>query len=304
MADTDPRPLEEDTDPRLAQIHHLQEQVSQLMSALQTPQPPPHPSVSGSLSMHVKPPKPETFQGTSKGPDVVQWIFEMEQYLTLTHTSAAMTVNLAAAYLRGPAGVWWRTRQSTLARPLTWPEFTTELRNQFLPVSHSLIARDKLANLKQTGSVQDYIYRFQSLCAQITDMHVAEKRDKFVRGLKYAIMKEVTLRPVDSFEEMVALAGKTDALEFRCRKLSNQAWPSQASSSSSLSEPTPMELGAVSHQKGQPSKSPPQTVHRPTPKLDEETRERLRKEGICFYCKEKGHIAFHCPKKSLNKKKQ
>jgi Zinc knuckle len=85
---------------------------------------------------------------------------------------------------------------------------------------------------------------------------------------------------------------------------------SQAASSapSSSSGPAPMELGAITNKKGKgkTTATEPRTG-KPPRKLTEEQREKLRKEGLCFYCKEKGHLAFDCPKKtgkSLNKSQQ
>ena len=33
------------------------------------------------------------------------------------------------------------------------------------------------------------------------------------------------------------------------------------------------------------------------PPLDDEERERLRKEGRCFRCKKQGHLSRYCPEK-------
>jgi hypothetical protein len=38
-------------------------------------------------------------------------------------------------------------------------------------------------------------------------------------------------------------------------------------------------------------------------RLTPDDRATLRKEGLCFYCKEPGHIAEYCPNKPGNEKK-
>jgi hypothetical protein len=50
-----------------------------------------------------------------------------------------------------------------------------------------------------------------------------------------------------------------------------------------------MELGAINKPK---EHAPPKIV---TPERQNEIR-----NGLCFYCKEKGHIAMRCPKKMTN----
>ena len=64
------------------------------------------------------------------------------------------------------AALWLRTSTIDL-NTITWPTLKTELRNYFRPADFKRRARDKLANIKQTGKVSGYIDAFKRTCAKI-----------------------------------------------------------------------------------------------------------------------------------------
>jgi Retrotransposon gag protein/Zinc knuckle len=272
-------------------IQELQAQVQLLMQQQQPAIPAPQPA----LQPIARPPKPEFFVGTGKGPDVDRWLFQMEEYLTLTQANEETWVNLAASYLRGTAADWWMSRAQSAARRPDWTEFRQEIRLQFLPLNTVKAARDKIASLQQITSVQDYVNRFRPLAMKIPNFSEEEKVDRFVRGLKPHIRTKIELEQTDhdfTFDQLVVKAQRIDAILFRNRDWNStrKFVPIDSSRQERSSEgPTPMELGSI-------TKSPS--------KLDEETRAKLRMQGVCYYCKEKGHIAVNCPKKNLNREQQ
>jgi hypothetical protein len=72
----------------------------------------------------------------------------------------------------------------------------------------------------------------------------------------------------------------------------------------------PMELGAIQPYGGQ---RPPFYGNRdrghgasngaPRNKLTDAEKDELKRLGLCFYCKEHGHLAFRCPNKMGNEKR-
>ena len=72
-----------------------------------------------------------------------------------------------------------------------WGRLRAEILAAFKPVDATRRARDALASCVQTGSVQGYIAAFRRCLVQCTDVAAAEALDRFVRGLKPHIRKDV-----------------------------------------------------------------------------------------------------------------
>lgn len=254
------------------------------------------------LVPRIKAPKPEYYTGTKV--DVTRWLFQVEQYLDLSGVQDdEQRVLHASLFLRGPAFDWWRYSESSGTKIRIWEEFCRELTAQFQPINSVKRARDQLAALKQIGSVQDYVARFRSITIKIPDLSEGDKVDKFVRGLKPHVQREVELRGLNTLDSIMSAAERVDALSWKNRRFGTAPFSHHKTveaprATTSFDGPTPMEIGAMS------DKRKPQQPGGQSGRLDKETKEKLRKEGLCFYCKEKGHVALACPKKKLNMKRQ
>ena len=66
----------------------------------------------------------------------------------------------------------------------TWEVLKKELKDQFLPLSPSWLARDNLKHLKQTGSVCDYVKEFSWLMLDIKNMSEEDKLFNFLLGMQ------------------------------------------------------------------------------------------------------------------------
>src|SRR3954452_17514316 len=82
-----------------------------------------------------------------------------------------------------------------------WVEFQEQLTQQFRPINANKIARDKLACLRQTGSVRAYNQIFMSTILEIPHIDEYEKFDRYVRGLKDRIRQEIEIREINTVEE-------------------------------------------------------------------------------------------------------
>src|SRR6202034_10926 len=74
-------------------------------------------------------------------------------------------------------------------RPFLWKDVKQTLLECFLPTITEDIARMRLAVLKQTGSVWEYTAEFQKLDRYIPGSDVADRVDRYKRGLKEQIQK-------------------------------------------------------------------------------------------------------------------
>ena len=87
--------------------------------------------------------------------DILNWLYQLEHVFTIHHTPVEDRVEFCVFYLQGEALLWWRWLEKQKGGSVTWPEFYDEMILQYGPddLDDPLAA---LANLKQTGSVQEY----------------------------------------------------------------------------------------------------------------------------------------------------
>ena len=247
-----------------------------------------------------KPPKPETFSASTPAADVELWIFQTERFFDAIGLVAdAQKIELASTYLRGPALTWWRSiyEGDPAGRPATWPDFKEKLRAAFKPVNTAETARDRLATLKQMGPVRSYATLFRNTALEIPGITDDEKKDRFIRGLKFRTQEDVRMRAPDSFEQAVQLAERFDTLVHR-NKFRDGGGPSRRPNySSSYMGPADMELGAIFRPDHKRPQQRSNGNYKQLAKLTPELRQRLIKEGKCFFCREPGHMAQQCPRR-------
>ncbi len=209
------------------------------------------------------------------------WIFQMEQYFSICNVnSSKYQAKYGAACLKDNVAVWWRNLlQGTQIEE--WKEFKEALIQQFKPVNSSKIARDKLARLKQNKSVQEYIFAFRAIILEIEDIAESEKLDRFVRGLKERTRQEVELRDPQTLDEAARIAERFDTITYNVAANFRQSIKFEEKDDKGV---RPMELDFVDRKP-----------------LTNEEREKLRRFGGCFYCRERGHMANNCPKKRQRK---
>jgi hypothetical protein len=269
---------------QVATIQPLQQQLAVLQQQQQLQQPPPS---------RNKPARPDSYHGVGhKGPKIEEWIFKMEQYFALMQVPGDQQVTYASTLLTGDALEWFRLQRARAANNIpyaTWRALVTAMRQQFSVINQAKQARDRLASLHQHTSAQRYAADFISLCLLIPGISEDEQLDRFVRGLKPAIRKEVELKSPATFKEAVSLAERIDSLPYKGSYSSTPVKPPYRASSNS--GPTPMELGTMETRQNNNRDSGRSRY----PKLTAAERQHLRNINGCYYCRKPGHLIQDCP---------
>jgi len=246
------------------------------------------------MESRARMPKPETFSGGKRPKDTEEWLFVLDTFLTASGVNLDIErITVASGYLRGAALTWWRrvSHPSYPNRPKTWSEFCQALLSTFQPINPAETARDTLARLRQTTSVRQYASAMRDTALDIPGISDDELKDRFIRGLKPATQTEVRLRAPDTFDDAVKIADRYDAMRYRITKPLPTGNPFGHRGGSN--GPTPMELGAAVD--AYPSSHTHDGNRRP--KLTPALRQQLIKEGKCFFCRRRGHMALNCPER-------
>ncbi|KAG2193453.1 hypothetical protein INT47_004675 [Mucor saturninus] len=133
--------------------------------------------------------EPEVYDGTRDALIIDGWIRSIERFTTFNSWTPERSSLYATTLLRDRADAWFRTIELTDEAPTTWLELKRLITEFFRPDNSTRIARDKLASLKQTGDLVNYINEFMDVKLAIPTMTDEEGCDKFIRGLTSKMMR-------------------------------------------------------------------------------------------------------------------
>lgn len=215
---------------------------------------------------------------------------------TRRYGTDAAKIAFASNLLEGEAYQWVECYEDLppSTRPAffaTWDLFKAELKRKFTTVDIREASRLGLSQLKQgKRDVASYALDFDRLVARLPEYGDVVRRDLFFGGLKEDIRKEM-LSPSEflTYKDLVDRATKYD----RQSSQQSKGVPFLNTYSSAVeSGATPMEIDGTSNSNGR----------RQFSKLTPVERQNMMDKGLCFSCKEPGHISRDCPtKKSSNK---
>ena len=261
-------------------IQDLQSQVSQsqkvidgLHNQLQVTQ-----AAVNNDSSHSKPRvrRPESFSG--KG-SVTSWITHMSNYLG--NTTDIDSLPIAVSYMTGSAHEWWIVYKNTAeGRTVTsWSRLKEGLVKRFDALNKEKIARDKLARWKQVKDVSAFNDDFLRIILDIPDISMDEQIDRYTRGLKPMIWRELCTNDYNELVDVMRDAERVEAAQRRIQpRRSGVSFRPQKPSQNNQG-PVPMDIGNINLRKLTPAE-----------------KDQCRKEGRCFRCRQKGHMANNCPK--------
>jgi hypothetical protein len=245
-------------------------------------------NAQGASTQRIKLMEPERFKD-KPGSNILQWLDCMERYLTAGQVAEEEKIQVAWTYLEPRVAQHWQTLAKELEASgqdnRLWKNFRQTLIRAYGNVLPEQVARNKLWNLTQKGSVEAYATEFQLLCAQIINLElsVGDKIDRFVRGLKPEIRERVVVDPFneggrwEDFKRLLTYAVAMDAtIEQSCPK--------------EMRKNPPKFSGPIRKDK---ARGKAMTLSNGK-SLDFYKANALRREGKCFLCEQKGHQAKDC----------
>lgn len=240
----------------------------------------------------TRPRQPDKYHGQRDFLLLGNWIFSVDQYFALTDMPAAKQVPFVSTLLRDEALLWFRTNYENWdpATPLTWDILRASMRQHFAPPNEDRRLQDEWANLKQHGTVFEYVSVLTALAMRIPGLSQTQILDKFIRGLKPKTRIEVELRDPRTTDEAYRLADRFDRIVY------------SAKSTTFLTQnynrypPTVIATPNANTDHGEPMQ-----IDTLRPRREAKDSQGLRSQRLCFNCRKPGHIAVNCPEGPNNK---
>lgn len=286
-----------------------------------TPAPRAGPSVLAQLLRSTKAPK---FAG-SRDEDIRSWLYMIEKAFLITPDAVDNDkIAFAVQMLEKHAADWWRYLDISAgldgtSLPSTWSSFSDVATAKFEPVNAVEQVRDKLAAMRQTGSVSAYAVAMCNLFQRLPTLHPLDRLDRFCRTLKPDVQRELRLRRPETLEDAIRMAESFDTLTYRH---DTRAFAPVSRNNG----PQPMELGALYTDENEDEDGrgneeeddeyedlrlrmnamesrferrlpttappPPKTIGAP---LTAEQKTWARAKGLCWNCYKTGHGSSTCP---------
>jgi hypothetical protein len=241
-------------------------------------------------STGTRPHQPDKYHGQRDFLLLDNWIFSVDQYFILTDMSVKKQGPFVSTLLRDEALLWYRSSYEKWdpKTPLTWEIIRTAMRDYFAPPNEDRRLQDEWANLRQQGSVFEYVSVLTALSMRIPGLSQTQVLDKFIRGLKPKTRIEVELRDPKTPDEAYRLADRFDRIVYGVKSTSfltqnyNRYSPT---SNANAGYGEPMHIDAL-------------RPRRPGLNNFRQNRnfQQTRTQGLCFACGKPGHIAANCSK--------
>ena len=197
------------------------------------------------------------------------------------NTQEPQAKSIAVSYIQGTALEWWIKYQDTEdgKNIKTLPLLKQTLVARFDRLNKQKIVRDCLAKWRQIKDVKIFSGDFQKIILDIPNISIDEQIDRYTRGLKPYIWKEIC---TNEYTSLVDAMLDAERIESAHRRVGNSAKSNSSGASG----------GAI----GNTSSAPMDIGNIQLGKLTAEEREKCMKEGLCLRCRQKGHKAKDCPK--------
>ncbi|KAG1137250.1 hypothetical protein G6F37_013570 [Rhizopus arrhizus] len=149
---------------------------------------------------------PSTYNGERNAAVINLWIQEVERYLNFYDVPKTRWISYGVTLLRDRAQKWWNQLSQKNEESTTWEKFKVDLEYTFKPSYSEHAARDRLASVKQTRLVAEYVDEFQDILLDLPRVSDDEALDRFVRGLKDDVRIHVMTKDPRSLEEAMRFA--------------------------------------------------------------------------------------------------
>lgn len=263
----------------IAQLTAVQQQQLSGMTTVQPTTP-----KDGKLDVKALP----QFYGKVGSDNVDKFVDQMERaFNAFSVHSNERRVYYASNQFCGTASNWWfakrQTNGSAWEQTLTWEEFKDLLQQQFKPVDFNLLIRDKLENLRQHTSADEYTNKFMDLVSQLPDMSEDDRIHRYLRGLKNKTAAHVRATQPQRLQDAIDSATTFDHSYFGRH---GHATGNEHRERPTRQQPDNMEVDTTQFRQaatGQQQRA--------------ETRE-------CYNCGKKGHLKATCWKRKQNQPTQ
>ncbi|VAH61656.1 unnamed protein product [Triticum turgidum subsp. durum] len=209
----------------------------------------------------VKPAKYNIPEFDGSGTD--SWIQTIEMYFEAARTPLEQKTEIVVTYLKGPAIEWWRGT-GIIANTLPWYRFCRLIGDRFSETSVYDNVRTFHA-LNQTGSVNDYVLKFEQSMNLLRRDNPALPADyykaSFIAGLSDTIQHYVQCHEPADLQKAIWLARRME-----------QAQPSKKTPVAYINQPVRRQLQL--------------DLGKPPPNNTPTVIQRARMKGICYQCKE------------------
>jgi Retrotransposon gag protein/Zinc knuckle len=239
----------------------------------------------------TRPRQPDKYHGQRDFLLLGNWIFSVDQYFILTDMPVQKLGPFVSTLLRDEVLLWYRSSYETWDPkiPLTWEILCAAMREHFAPPNEDPPLQDEWTNLRQQGTVFEYVSVLTALAMRIPGLSQTLILDKFIRGLKPKTRIEVELRDPKTPDEAYRLADRFDRIVYGVKSTSflmQNYSPTLNANDTNADYGEPMHIDAL-------------RSRQPGPKNFRQTHSRNfqqpRTQGLCFACSKLGHIAANCP---------
>lgn len=248
-----------------------------------------------SYNINAKPSAPKKYSGARDLVELDNWVFAVEQYLSLVTLEEEKKTMLLSTFLVGEALLWFRTSIRTLEPEerlnLQWTAVLQQLQAYFRPPNAIDTLMDKWVSLRQTTSVSNYVAELRALQLQLPALTREQILDKFVRGLRPRTRIELKLRAPPTVEDAITLADRYDRIVYRSNNSMHLDSSINASpyQSHHHQDPDAMQLDAI-----QVKPARRQLPQRKPQQLSGPNQQRNMSSITCYNCNKQGHYAREC----------
>src|SRR4030095_16451361 len=223
----------------------------------------------------TRPRQPDKYHGQRDFLLLGNWIFSVDQYFVLTDTPEHKQAPFVSTLLRDEALLWYRSNYENRNQtaPLTWDALRSVMRQYFAPPNEDRRLQDEWANLKQYGTVFEYVSVLTALAMRIPGLSQTQVLDKFIRGLKPKTRIGVERRDPKTTDEAYRLADRFDRIVYGVKSTSfltqnyNRYTPTSNANTNTEYYGEPIQIDTRRHRR-----------------YWEKGQQRPRTQGLCFTC--------------------